>query len=67
MATYEQIQDEVKRTTGRQPKTCWIAHAKELCGIPVKKSHRRRGERKYPCPDEMLPPIRDAFKHFRMM
>ena len=38
MATYKEIQGYVKETYGFLPKTCWIAHMKELCGIPVKLS-----------------------------
>ena len=33
MATYKEIQAYVKEKYGFQPKTCWIAHMKEVCGI----------------------------------
>ena len=46
MATYKEIQGYVKETYGFLPKTCWIAHMKELCGIPIKMR-----------PTESLPPI----------
>ena len=36
MATYKEIQEYVKDKYGFQPKTCWIAHMKEVCGLPVK-------------------------------
>lgn len=36
MATYKEIQDYVKATYGFVPKSCWIAHMKEICEIPVK-------------------------------
>ena len=37
MATYEEIQDYIKQKYGFTPKTCWIAHVKEICGLPVRK------------------------------
>ena len=67
MATYKQIQGYVKHKYGYTPKTCWIAHAKELSGLLVKRSHRRSGERVYPCPADKLGDIQDAFRYFRMM
>ena len=32
----KKIQDYVKATYGFVPKSCWIAHMKEICEIPVK-------------------------------
>ncbi len=66
-ATYYQIQKYVKTKYGKVVKTCWIAHAKEICGLNPTKSHRRIGSRVYPCPDEKLVWIKDAFKHFKMI
>lgn len=51
MPTYEEIQETVKNKHGFIPKTCWIAHVKEKMGLTVKRSHRRQGERKHPCPN----------------
>ena len=68
MSTYTRIQEYVKSKYGFEPKTCWIAHAKELCRIPVKKSwNRAEEERKNPCPSDKLPAIRDAFEYFGML
>jgi hypothetical protein len=33
--TYLEIQKWVYRRHGFIPKTCWIAHRKELCGLPL--------------------------------
>ena len=33
--TYLEIQKWVYRRHGFIPKTCWIAHCKELCGLPL--------------------------------
>lgn len=67
IATYSEIQEYVKTKYGKVVKTCWIAHAKEICGLNPTKSHRRLGARVYPCPDEKLVWIKDAFKHFKMI
>ena len=67
MATYTEIQNYVKKKHGKVVKTCWIAHAKEICGLEPKKSHRRFGKRVYPCPDNKLLWIKDAFKNFNMI
>lgn len=68
MITYKEIQDYVKRTCGFVPKSCWIAHVKELCGLPVRKAWNRKSEeRKNPCPPNKIQCIKDAFEHFDMI
>ena len=53
MATYKQIQVYVREHFGYAPETCWIAHVKELNGLPVRRAHNRRGTaRVKPCPPE---------------
>ncbi len=66
-ATYLEIQEFVKKKHGKTVKTCWIAHAKEICGLNPKRSHKRIGKRVYPCPDEKLIWIKEAFRHFKMI
>jgi len=66
MTTYEEIQDYIKQKYGFTPKTCWIAHVKQICGLPVRKAPNRIGERSHPCPSERIENIKDAFKHFKM-
>ncbi|MCY4053239.1 MAG: hypothetical protein OXE98_05090 [Hyphomicrobiales bacterium] len=67
MATYAKIQDWVKEECGRTPKTCWIAHCKELYGLPVNRAHNRAETmRKTPCPEDKKPAIFAAFQHFKM-
>lgn len=55
MATYREIQDDIRSREGRAVKTCWIAHVKELNGLPLRSASNRRSasERVYPCPPEM--------------
>jgi hypothetical protein len=67
MVTYREIQDYVKQKYDFVPKTCWIAHMKEVCGLSVSKAWSRSGERKYPCPAEKREAIKDAFRHFNMI
>lgn len=69
MATYKEIQNYVKSKYGFQPKSCWIAHMKELCNIPAKISHNRYDltKREKPCPVDKQTAIMDAFKYFGMI
>ncbi len=68
MATYCDIQDWVRDQYGFVPKTCWIAHCKELNGVPVRKApNRRTEERMVPCPDKGRDAIEAAFRHFGLL
>lgn len=69
MATYKEIQDYVKETYGYQPKSCWIAHVKELCGLNPKVSPNRYSltNRVNPCPPEKQKDLKKAFEHFKMV
>lgn len=59
--TYKQIENAVKKKFGKSIKPCWIAHVKELNGIPVHKTWNRRGKkRKHPCPDSYRVLIEDV-------
>ena len=68
MATYKEIQDWVKAEYEFVPKTCWIAHCKELEGLPVRCAPNRIGKtRAVPCPETERPAIMHAFRHFNMI
>ena len=68
MATYAEIQDWIRRKHGVTVKTCWIAHAKELCGLPLRSAPNRTApRRKHPCPPDKLLLIEKAFEHFGML
>jgi len=69
MATYSEIQIWVKSKYGFVPKTCWIAHAKEICGLEPSLAPNRLSPdiRENPCPTEKLSAIRKAFEHFGMI
>lgn len=69
MATYKEIQDYVKATYGFVPKSCWIAHMKEICEIPVKIAPYRisPNKREKSCPPEKMNHNKEAFVHFDML
>ncbi len=68
MATYREIQGFVKTSFGYVPKSCWIAHCKEIYGLAPKVSPNRHdtGKRVYPCPEDKKTDILRAFQHFGM-
>ena len=68
MATYKQIQKYVEAKSGFTPKTCWIAHVKEMAGLEMHKAWNRTGKvRKITCPPEKVEAMMDAFRHFEMV
>lgn len=69
MATYKQIQEHVKQKYGYTPKTCWIAHMKELSGLKPKIARNRHSitSRVHPCPIDKQSDLLNAFKHFNMI
>lgn len=72
MATYQEISDWITTTTYRQIKishTCWIAHAKEICNIPLRRAWNRpkNGHRKILCPPNVFPYILAAFIRYNML
>lgn len=56
MATYEDIQSEVKVSAGFVPQTCWIAHILELLGAKPRRAANRidPAKRQHPCPPEKM-------------
>ena len=69
MATYKKIQEYVKENFGYTPKTCWIAHSKEIYGLSLKIAVNRKdlNKREYLCPIEKQEDIKKAFLHFEML
>jgi len=66
--TYTKIQEYVVRRYSWTPSTCWIADAKEKCGLKVPPAWNRASkQRKNPCPPDKFPAIREAFKYFGMI
>ncbi|CAK9883829.1 MAG: hypothetical protein XXXJIFNMEKO3_00203 [Candidatus Erwinia impunctatus] len=59
MATYRQIAEDVKSSTGGTMKTCWIAHVKSLHGLTRRMSPNRISaeNRVHPCPEKWVAEI----------
>jgi hypothetical protein len=62
MATNADIQLFVKQRHGIVVQSCWIAHVKEMCGLPLRS--RRTMPRIKPCPPQWRPAIEEAMRHF---
>ncbi len=69
MATDAEIQKFVQHHHGFIPKTGWIAHVKEVHGIPTLRGAKRaRRDRDIePCPPEKREAIEEALRHFGMI
>ena len=69
MATYKQIQEYVKTNYGYVPKSCWIAHMKEILGLNPREAYNRyeSTRRTHPCPVNKQKDLEEAFKHFNMV
>jgi hypothetical protein len=68
LPTYKEIQKWVAENYGFVPETCWIAHCKEMHGLPVRiAGNRGRAGRVKPCPREKVRGITAAFRHFGML
>lgn len=69
MATYKQIQNDVRQRHHITVKSCWIAHVKELNGLSPRPAPNRitSDKRKYPCPDDIRPIIEDSMKNLGLL
>lgn len=66
--TYKNIQKWVKDNYGFVPKTCWIAHCKEMYNIPVTKApNRQSNSRMFPCPQEKEEAIKSSFQYYGLI
>jgi hypothetical protein len=69
MATYKQIQEDVRKRHGRAVKTCWIAHVKEQNGLRMRTAPNRHSQvaRVYPCPVELRVVIEDSMRRLGLL
>lgn len=69
MATYKDIQQDIRKQTGRTVKTCWIAHVKELNGLNPRPAANRRSatKREVPCPVGVRPVIESSMRRLGML
>jgi len=68
-ATYVAIKECVVKQFGFVPKTCWIAHVKELNRLPVSVAHNRHDPsvRQVPCPPDKRAAIESAFRSLGLL
>ncbi len=66
LTAYWRIQEWVRNNFGFVPRTCWIAHVKEMSGLEVRIAWNRLdpSERTDPCPSYKVQHIENAFRHF---
>ena len=69
MARDTEIQKFVQHHHGFIPKAEWIAHVKEVHGIPTLRAAKRARRKRdlEPCPPEKREAIEEALRHFEMM
>lgn len=69
MATYSEITKWIKAKYGFVSKSCWIAHVKSDCGLPMRHAPNRHdvSRREVPCPPDKRPAIMAALRHFKMI
>ncbi|MGB4765719.1 MAG: hypothetical protein WBH09_02280 [Rugosibacter sp.] len=69
MATYSQIQEDIRIRHSLSVKTCWIAHVKELNGLPLRAAPNRKrpDARVAPCPEPMRPIIEESMRRLGMI
>jgi hypothetical protein len=69
MATYKEIQTDVYQACGKSIQTCWIAHVKELVGLPLRPAANRisSDKREKPCPEWARPIIEDSMRKLGML
>lgn len=69
MATYRQVQDDIRLRHGSVVKTCWIADVKAQHGLTTRTAPNRisSSARKHPCPEQWKPVIEDSLRRFGML
>jgi hypothetical protein len=69
MPTYSEIAKCVQQRFYFVPKTCWIAHVKELNGIKTRTAPNRANPRvrQVPCPADKRKPIEECMRGLGMI
>jgi hypothetical protein len=69
MSTDSEIQKFVQQHHGFVPKREWIAHVKEVRGLPTRRVAKRGGQGRpvEPCPPEKREAIEEALRHFGLI
>ena len=64
---YAEARDLYKKKYGKALKNSWIAHVLIDNGKTKSKSPRRKGDYKYPCPDDVRPNLERLLKDLKML
>lgn len=64
---YSQARDTYKKKYAKSLKNSWIAHVLSDNGKTRSKSPARKGEYKYPCPDDVRPKLEKILKELKMI
>ena len=67
MPSDEQIQNWVHGHYGFVPQPAWIAHCKQLSGLPVANVRVYQQSRFNPCPPSRQSATIEAFRHFGLL
>ncbi len=69
MATYKQIQEDIRSQHGKVVKACWIAHVKELNGLNLRSAPNRLSvdDRVNTCPTNIRGLIEESMRRFGMI
>lgn len=69
MGTVREIQDYTRTRLGWVAQSCWIAHVKELNGLPLRAAPNRQNLniRLKPCPNDKRSGIEEAMRRFGML
>ena len=65
--TDQEIRAWVYRQHGLKVELGWIANCKVECGIPIDNVRAFQQSHLSPCPPEIRPAIKQAFRHFGML
>lgn len=66
--TFQEVRKWVQEHHRYELGACWIAHVKELCGLPVRRAPNRASDaRAKSCPLDNQEAFKEAFRRFRMV
>ena len=64
---YAEARESYKKKYGKALKNSWIAHVLGDNGKTTRKSPSRKGEYKYPCPNDVRPKLEKILKDLKMI
>ena len=64
---YAEARNLYKQKHNKSLKNSWIAHVLTDHGKTSRKSATRKGDYKYPCPDEVRPKLEKILKELKML